>query len=228
MHTITKVLLICVPLIYFLLVFNCLDVGIAKATYDPANTKASYATRSDDGVYYDSIHELMTYLRENGWVSELVDDDQLEYELLLIEQLSSTTDDVPASLAIAQVAQESRFNPNAENNGAIGLMQIIPNYHQDRLNAICEEPTFDKWYEPRYNIAVGLSYMDELLSSDYACGDKTYALMMYNQGPSSGTRTYLAKGIVSDYASAIISLKHSLDIIIEEGDAFNGTARSDC
>lgn len=224
MHTITKVLLVCIPLLYFLLVFNYLDVGIAKASYNPTNTTVSYATRYDDGVYYDSIHEIATYLRETGWVSELVDDDQLEYELLLIEQLSSTTDHVPASLAIAQVAQESRFNPNAENNGAIGLMQIIPNYHQDRLNDICEEPTFDKWYEPRYNIMVGLSYMDELLDDDYACGDKTYALMMYNQGPTSGTRTYLAKGIVSDYASNIISLKHALDMIIEKGDASNGTA----
>lgn len=223
MHTITKVLLVCIPLIYFLLVFNCLDVGIAKAMYDPDSTRLSYATRYDDGVYYDSIHEIAAYLRENGWVSELVDDDQLEYELLLIEQLSSTTDHVPASLAIAQVAQESRFNPNVENNGAIGLMQIIPKYHQNRLDNICEEPTFDKWYEPRYNIAVGLSYMDELLG-DYACGDRTYALMMYNQGPVSGTNTYLGKGIVLDYASTIISLKNEIELIMEKGDASNGAA----
>lgn len=183
-----------------------------------------YGIRYDDGVCYDSIHKIATYLRENGWVSELVDDDQLEYELLLIEQLSSTTNNVPASLAIAQVAQESRFDPNAENDGAIGLMQIVPNYHQDRLNDICEEPTFDKWYESRYSIMVGLSYMDELLSDNYACGNKTYALMMYNQGPASGTRTYLAKGIVSDYAADIICLKQSIETIMEKGDVFNGTA----
>lgn len=209
---------------YFALMLDCLFIGTVEAMYNPSSEWKNYPTCYSDGVYYDSIRKIKTYLRDNGWVSPLVDDDQLEYELLLVEQLSSTTDLVPASLAIAQVAQESRFDPNAENNGAIGLMQIIPNYHQDRLNNICEEPTFDKWYEPRYSIAVGLQYMDELLSDDYACGDKTYALMMYNQGPTSGTRTYLAKGIVSDYASAIITLKQELDKIIEKGDASDGTS----
>lgn len=203
---------------FFAIIIGYLILGTAQVQLD------RHKEPSDDGVYYDSIHEIATYLRENGWVSELVDDDQLEYELLLIEQLSSTTNNVPASLAIAQVAQESHFNPNAENNGAIGLMQIVPNYHQYRLDNICEEPTFDKWYEPRYSIAVGLSYMDELLDSDYACGDKTYALMMYNQGPTSGTKTYLAKGIVSEYASTIITLKQEIDTIIEKGDVSNGTA----
>lgn len=217
MHTITKVLIVVLIVFFWLTMLDFLCVGIVEAGYDPI--KAAYA----DGVYYDSIRDISTYLRENGWVSELVDDDQLEYELLLLEQLSSATDNVPASLAIAQVAQESRFDPNAENNGAIGLMQIIPKYHQNRLDNICEEPTFDKWYEPRYSIAVGLSYMDELLR-DYACGDRTYALMMYNQGPVSGTNTYLDKGIVSDYASTIISLKNEIQSIIEKGDASNGTS----
>lgn len=222
MHTITKLLTISPIVLFFLGILDLLCIGIAKAEYDPFHTKIFYATRYSDGVYYDSIHEIAAYLRENGWVSESVDDDQLEYELLLIEQLSTITDYVPASLAIAQVAQESRFDPNAENNGAIGLMQIIPNYHQDRLDNICEEPTFDKWYEPRYSIMVGLSYMDDLLDNNHACGDKAYALMMYNQGPASGTRTYLARGIVSDYASTIITLKQELDKIIEKGDASDG------
>lgn len=218
MYSIPKVISTVAFITLLLLAFECLALGTIQA-------QAAWRKEpSSDGVYYDSIHEIKRYLRENGWVSELVDDDQLEYELLLLEQLSSTTDHVPASLAIAQAAQESRFNPNAENNGAIGIMQIIPNYHQQTLNDICEEPTFDKWYEPRYNIAVGLSYMDELLGDDYACGDKTYALMMYNQGPASGTKTHLARGVVSDYASTIITLKNELDEIIEKGGTSNGTA----
>lgn len=224
MHTIVKVAVVLLIMCFWLATFNVLFVCIATAEYDPLLDGINYTTCHDDGVYYDSINDVMRYLRDNGWVSELVDDDQLEYELLLIEQLSSTTNRVPASLAIAQVAQESRFDPNDENSGAIGLMQIIPNYHQHRLDYICEDPTFDKWYEPRYNIAVGLSYMDELLNDDNAAGDKTYALMMYNQGPVSGTRTYLAKGIVSDYASTIITLKQELDTIMEKGDTSNGKA----
>lgn len=224
MHTIMKVVSILLIMCFWLTTFDLLFIGTVKAEYDPIHTQIHYATRYSDGVYYDSIRDIATYLRESGWVSGFVNNDQLEYELLLIEQLSSTTDNVPASLAIAQVAQESRFDPNVENNGAIGLMQIIPNYHQHRLDDICEEPTFDKWYEPRYSIAVGLSYMDELLNDGNAAGDNAYALMMYNQGPVSGTRTYLANGIVSDYAKAILGLKQHLDIIIEKGGSSNGTA----
>lgn len=222
MQTITKVFIIFSIYFFWFLMIDLLCVVVSCAEYDPNRIDTPDDGRYSDGVYYDSIHEVATYLRENGWVSELVDDEQLEYELLLLEQLSSITDHVPASLAIAMVAQESRFDPNAEYDGAIGLMQIVPNYHQQTLNNICEEPTFDKWYEPRYNIMVGLSYMDELLGDEYACGDKTYALMMYNQGPTSGTKTYLASGIVSDYASTIITLKQELDTIIGKGDAFDG------
>lgn len=224
MQTIQKVSVIIAIVAYFALILDCLFISTAKTMYNPSGECGNYPTRYSDGVYYDSIKDVMRYLRENDWVSELVDDDQLEYELLLAEQLSSTTDSVPASLTIAQIAVESQFDPNAENNGAIGLMRIIPTYHQDRLDYICEDPTFDKWYEPRYNIMVGLSYMDDLLDNNHACGDKTYALMMYNQGPTSGTRTYLAKGIVSDYASTIITLKNEIELIMEKGDASNGTA----
>lgn len=224
MHAVIKILVICLISFFWLSMLDLLAINIANAEYDPILTGIGYANKYSDGVYYDSIHEIATYLRENGWVSNLVDDDQLEYELLLAEQLSSITDRVHPALTIAQIAQESRFNPNCEYQGAIGLMQILPNYHQQTLNDICEDPTFDKWYEPRYNIMVGLSYMDELLSDDHACGDTTYALMMYNQGPVSGTRTYLAKGIVSDYASAIISLKQEIESIMEKGGASSGEA----
>lgn len=227
MHTITKALINIAPAAMFVLLMLITAIVTILIFSPEASANEAYDTKqsfSMDGVHYDSIHEIATYLRENGWVSNLVDDDQLEYELLLAEQLSSITDYVSPALAIAQIAQESRFYPNAENNGAIGLMQIIPNYHRHRLDDICEEPTFDKWYEPRYNIMVGLSYMDELLSDDHACGDTTYALMMYNQGPVSGTRTYLAKGIVSDYASAIINLKQEIEAIMEKGGFSSGEA----
>lgn len=221
MYSIPKVYSMILLIILFVLMMELLAFGTARAQAYQSDRRSD---PHSDGVYYDSIHEIARYLRESGWVSELVDDDQLEYELLLAEQLSSTTDHVSAALTIAQIALESRFNPNAENNGAIGLMQIIPNYHHERLDYICEEPTFDKWYEPRYSIAVGLSYMDELLGNDYACGDKTYALMMYNQGPVSGTKTYLGKGIVSDYASTIINLKNEIELIMEKGGASSAEA----
>lgn len=217
MNTIAKFIAFPLAMFFCLLIMQSLAIQIVNATYTPTFWLA------DDGVQYDSLSEITTYLRENGWVSELVSDDQLEYELLLAEQLASTSDHVSAELLIAQIAQESQFDPDTEYNGAIGLMQILPNYHQDKLEHICEDPTFDKWYEPRYNIMVGIMYMDELFSEEYACGDTAYALMMYNQGPVSASKTYLGAGIVSDYASSIITLKRNLEDITMKGDTSNGT-----
>lgn len=221
MKTIMEGFVIFLVMAYFVTILNILGVTIANAEYDPFSPY--YCCQSDDGVYYCQLTDLKRYLKENGWVDGRVTDEQLEYELLLCQQLSITTKYVSPALAIAMVAQESKFYPDCEYEGAIGLMQLLPKYHQHRLNDICEEPTFDKWYDSRLNIQCGLWYMDELMSDEYACGDTTYALMMYNQGPTSASKTYLGSNIVSDYASNIIMLKNEIEEILEKGEYYCGT-----
>ena len=56
-------------------------------------------------------------------------------------------------LLLAVMAVESRFNPIAESvMGAKGLMQVIPKFHQDKLNALGGE---DSVFDPMTNIMVG-------------------------------------------------------------------------
>jgi hypothetical protein len=77
-------------------------------------------------------------------------------------------------LIIAVIAVESRFNPIAESPaGAKGLMQIIPKYHGDKLEAFGGEEAV---FEPEANIHVGARILKEYLRRT---GNLGMALQMY-------------------------------------------------
>lgn len=77
-------------------------------------------------------------------------------------------------LIIAVIAIESRFNPIAESPaGAKGLMQIIPKFHGDKLEAYGGE---DAVFEPAANIHVGARILKEYLRRT---GHLGMALQMY-------------------------------------------------
>ena len=77
-------------------------------------------------------------------------------------------------LIIAVIAIESRFNPIAESPaGAKGLMQIIPRYHGDKLEAFGGEQAV---FEPEANIHVGAWILKEYLRRT---GNLGIALQMY-------------------------------------------------
>lgn len=70
---------------------------------------------------------------------------------------------VDPMLLVAVMAVESSFNPIAESvAGAKGLMQIIPQYHQDKFTEFGGEQAV---FEPRANIAVGAKIIREYLQA---------------------------------------------------------------
>lgn len=78
--------------------------------------------------------------------------------------------------AIVQAVMEieSNYDPNAENpSGAIGLMQIIPKWHQHRAE---KYDLHDLW-DPYTNILVGMDLINE---SYQKYGDYRQALYVYN------------------------------------------------
>ncbi len=96
---------------------------------------------------------------------------------------------VDSSVIFSVMYQESRFNPNAvSHSGAIGLMQVIQRYSQDRMNRLGVSDLFD----PASNILVGI---DILADYYYRNGNWTAALTEYRYGsPYAST----------DYASLIL------------------------
>ena len=99
--------------------------------------------------------------------------------------------DVDIELLLALVYAESNFNPVAvSENGAAGLMQImphtaqelglkVPNYNNKRKPK--REATVDERFDPTKNIHAGLTYFKKLLKKYQ--GNMTLALGAYNVGP---------------------------------------------
>lgn len=91
-------------------------------------------------------------------------------------------------LIIAVMAVESRFNPIAESvAGAQGLMQIIPKFHADKLEAFGGTKAA---LEPRANILVGAQILKDYIQRT---GDVSLGLRVYSGGSVDGENLYPAK-----------------------------------
>lgn len=99
--------------------------------------------------------------------------------------------DVDVELLLAIVFAESNFNPLAvSNNGAAGLMQIMPHTAQELGLKVPKygdrrkpklDANVDERFDPTKNLRAGLTYFKKLLKK-YR-GDLTLTLGAYNVGP---------------------------------------------
>jgi soluble lytic murein transglycosylase-like protein len=102
-------------------------------------------------------------------------------------------------LILAVMAVESRYNPVAESvMGARGLMQVIPRYHQDKLEVHGGEGVL---LEPEVNIQVGAQILREY---QRRFGDLETALQMYAGALDEPT---------SQYATKVFAEKARLDLL---------------
>ncbi len=79
-------------------------------------------------------------------------------------------------LIVAIMAVESSFNPRAVSPvGALGLMQVMPQYHQDKMGS--RRGRNQALFEPEFNVHVGTMVLDEGLRR---YGSMQRALQYYN------------------------------------------------
>jgi soluble lytic murein transglycosylase-like protein len=89
--------------------------------------------------------------------------------------------DVDPLLILAVIAVESSFNPIAESEqGAMGLMQIVPRFHADKLDAV-------DVLQPHANIAVGARILHDAIRRG---GGEVAGLQLYNGSPDDETQAY--------------------------------------
>ncbi len=95
----------------------------------------------------------------------------------------------------AIIEQESSGNPNAVGvDGDIGLMQVIPKWHRDRMERLGVEDLTDEYG----NILVATDYLAELFSEYEDIGT---VLMAYN-----GVSDFQTKGEKAEYTKYAISI----------------------
>lgn len=121
--------------------------------------------------------------------------------LEIINQVSKQYPDIPTEVIRSIIWHESRFQPGVRNGNCVGLMQVSTKWHANRAKKL----GVTDFYDPYSNILLGVDYIDELLSD---CGDLGLSLMIYN-GDSRAYDLY-SSGLLSDYASGILSMSESL------------------
>jgi len=88
------------------------------------------------------------------------------------------------TLILAVIAVESRFNPIAESEqGAVGLMQIIPRFHMDKIAAVGVPSIL----LPEANIAIGAVILKDAIRRG---GSDAAGLQLYNGAFDDETRAY--------------------------------------
>lgn len=103
----------------------------------------------------------------------------------------------------AMCFKESSFNSRAENGGCIGIMQVNPIWHKDRM----ERLGVTDLYDTRQNMMTGVDYLHELSEERE---DISIALMTYN-GDSRVKSVENGTSDISDYADSILTISAELE-----------------
>lgn len=111
--------------------------------------------------------------------------------------------DVELSLILAIIQKESHYDPTVNGSGAIGLMQIIPSCHTDRISRL---GVTDIW-DPYSNILIGTDLINELLNT---YKDPGLALMCYNMGEGAALYKYNNHGY-SGYVLEVFRIKEEIE-----------------
>lgn len=133
---------------------------------------------------HDGLSEEMARVRD--WVARRYRVSGEALEPALAEAVVSAREaEVDPLLIVAMMAVESSFNPLAESHaGALGLMQVIPRWHMDKIG---EENGPQALFDPRFNVQVGTLVLMEGMQR---FGSLEAALQYYNGARNDPERRY--------------------------------------
>lgn len=131
-----------------------------------------------------------------------LDADIQDYILVMCAECD--TCDLDPAIITAMIWKESEFDANAvgDNGNSLGLMQVQPRWHSERMEKLNATDLLD----PYQNIRVGIDYLVELYSIN---NDIQWVLMAYNGGPTYANNLR-SSGLVSDYVLEVLNKAEEL------------------
>ena len=114
--------------------------------------------------------------------------------------------DIKPELLVALIEAESDGKKDCISpHGAMGLMQVVPGFHQKRMQRLGTEDLFDPWQ----NIECGTDYLSALYRKE---NDMGIALVGYNKGPDSmAYKRAVNHGELTNYAKQILERFNELE-----------------
>lgn len=115
--------------------------------------------------------------------------------------------EIPVELALAVIETESSYQADAVSPvGAVGMMQVIPEYHEDRMNRLNCTDLFD----PYQNVTVGMDFLSELI--DKYDGNFHKALTAYNHGQKGANDKFFGQGTYqTEYSLKVLETAQKIE-----------------
>lgn len=115
--------------------------------------------------------------------------------------------DIPVEIVLAMIEVESSYKADAVSNvGAVGLMQIIPDFHEDRMMKL---NCFDL-FDPYQNVTVGMDFLAELIEK--YDGNFHKALTAYNHGQKGANDKFFGQGTYqTEYSLKVLDIAEKIE-----------------
>lgn len=115
--------------------------------------------------------------------------------------------DLPIEIVLAVIDVESTYKADAVSSvGAVGLMQIIPDYHEERMLKLNCFNMFD----PKQNVTVGIDFLSELIEK--YDGNFHKALTAYNYGQKGANDKFFGQGTYqSEYSLKVLDIAQKIE-----------------
>jgi len=193
------------------IIFICM---VASYVFSQLFTEVVFRTKQE--VYLDSYKvtkfdytlPVIGYQPDEPMERHTLIDDRTDEEKFYARLLSFAASlgekyDIEPSLILAVAKKESRLNPDAYGSGAVGLMQIIPSCHRERI----ERLQVQNLYDPYENMMIGADILSSLCKRHNDIG---YVLMCYNMGEGGASAKFKSSGY-SEYAKIVLKYKEEIE-----------------